>query len=67
VVNYPLNLALLLEMPDCHPCQTTVYFETFDEDALADESESGDFFYDAVVCWFIECNSVHGLVLDFSF
>lgn len=54
-------------MSDSNASETPVDFQAFDEDALADETESGDFFYDTVISWLVECNGVLGLVLDFSF
>ena len=66
MVNNLLYLALLCEMADCDTGEAAVYFETFDEDALADEAESGDFLEDAIVGWLVEGDGVLGLVLDLS-
>jgi hypothetical protein len=56
----------LLQMPDSDAGKRAVNFKTFDEDALADEFEGRDFFKDAVVGGLVECDGVHGLVLDLA-
>lgn len=66
VVHDPLDHALLLQMSDGHASQTTVDFESLNEDALTDEAEGGDFLHDAVVCWLVEHDGVLSLVLDFT-
>lgn len=62
----PLDVSLLLHMSDSNARQAAVNFETFDEDALADEFEGGDFLHDTVVGDFVESNGVLGLILDLS-
>lgn len=61
-----LDLTLLLQVPDCDTSQRAVDLETFDEDALADELEGGDFLQDTVVGGFVKGDGVLGLILDFS-
>lgn len=46
--------------------QATIYFETFSENALADEFEGGDFFEDTIVGGLVKRDRVYGLVLDLS-
>lgn len=66
VVYDPLDLSLLLKMPDSNPCKTSINLQPFDKNALADEFESGDFFHDTVVGGFIEGDGVLCLVFYFS-
>ena len=66
MVNDPLDLPFLLQVPDGYPRQGAVDLQPFDEDGLADEAEGGDFFEDAVVCGFVEDDGVLGFVLDFA-
>ena len=66
VVHNPLDLPLLLQVPDGYPRKTPVDLQTLDEDALADEAEGGDFFEDTVVGGLVKGDGVLGLVLDLS-
>ena len=66
VVNNPLDLALLLQMPNGYPGQAPVDLQPLDEDGLADEAEGGDFLQDTVVRWLVEDDGVLGLVLDLA-
>jgi len=66
VVDYPLNLTLLLQVLDSKSCKTAVDFEPLNEDTLGDETESGNFLYDTVVGGLVDVDNVLGLVLDFS-
>jgi len=66
VVNDPLDLTVLLQVPDSNAGERAVNFETLDEDALADEAESGDFTDDTVVGGLVERDGVLSLVLDLS-
>lgn len=61
-----LDQTLFLEVPDGNTGETAVDFEPLDEDTLADETESGDFLHDAVICGLVDGDSVLSLVLDFS-
>lgn len=53
-------------MADGYTGKTAVDFEPFNENALADEFEGGDFLQNSVESGLVECNSVDGLVLDLS-
>lgn len=53
-------------MPDGDTSQGAVDLETFDEDALGDELEGGDFLQDTVVEGLVEGDGVLGLILDLS-
>ena len=66
MVDDPLDLSLLLQVPDGYPCKGAVDLQPFDEDGLADEAEGGDFLQDTVVGSLVEDNSVLGLVLDLA-
>ena len=66
MVHNPLDLAILLQMPDSNPCQRAVDFQTLDEDGLGDEAEGGDLLDDTVVQWLVKSDGVLGLVLDLS-
>jgi hypothetical protein len=66
MVHYPLNLALLFQMSDGYAGKATVDLQSFNDDALADELERGDFLQDAIVCCLVERDSVLGLVFDFA-
>lgn len=66
VVDNSLDLLLSLEVADGNAGQGAVNLETFDEDALADELEGGDFLHDAVEGGLVECDGVLGLILDLS-
>ena len=46
--------------------KTAVYFEPLNEDALADETESRNFFKDSIVCGFVQDNSMLRLILHLS-
>lgn len=63
----PLNLTLLLQMPNRHPCQATIDLQPLDQDTLTDEFEGGDFFEDTIVGGLVKGDGVLCLVLDFSF
>lgn len=67
MVHNLLDLTLLGQMPDDDSSKTAVDLESFDEDGLGDESESGDFFQDTVVRGFVEDDGVLCFVFDFSF
>ena len=58
-----LNLPILREMADSNTGKTAINFEPLDENTLADESESGDFFEDTVEGGLVENDRVLGLVL----
>lgn len=62
----PLDLPFLLKMTDSDTGQATTNFETFNEDTLANEFESGDFFEDTVVGDLVKRNRVLCLILDLS-
>ena len=66
VVHDPLNLPLLLQVPDGYPRKTPVDLQTLDEDALADEAEGRDLLEDTVVGRLVEDNGVLRLVLDLA-
>ena len=66
MVHDPLDLALLLQVPDSYPCKTPVDLQPLDEDRLADETEGGDLLQDTVVGRLVEDDGVLGLVLDLS-
>jgi len=61
-----LDLLLLLEVSNSDASQTTIDLETLNENALADEFESGDFLYDAVVGRFVQVDGVLSLIFDLS-
>jgi hypothetical protein len=67
VVDYPLNLTFLLQVPNSKSCKTAVDFQPLNEDTLGDETESGDFLHDTVVSGLVNVDNVLGLVLDLSF
>ena len=62
----PLDKSFLLEVTDSETGQATTDFKTFNENTLADEFESGDFFEDTVVGDLVKRDRVLGLILDFS-
>ena len=62
----PLDLTLLLKVPDSYPRQAPVDFQPLNEDGLADEAEGGDFLQDTVVRWLVEDDGVLRLVLDLA-
>lgn len=62
----PLDVSLLLHMSDSNASQAAIDLETFDENALADEFEGGDFLHDTVEGDFVESDSVLSLILDLS-
>lgn len=66
MVNDPLDLSLLLQMSNRNPCQASIDLQPFDEDALADEFEGGDFLQDTVIGGFVEGDGVLGLVFYFA-
>ena len=66
MVHDPLDLTLLLQMPDRNPCERAVDLEPLDEDALRDKAEGRDFLQDTVVRGLVEDDGVLGLVLDLS-
>ena len=66
MVHDPLDLALLLQVPDSYPCQTPVDLQPLDEDGLADETEGGDLLQDTVVGRLVEDDGVLRLVLDLA-
>ena len=66
VVHDPLDLTLLLQVPDCYPRQGAVDFQPLDEDGLADEAEGGDLLQDTVVGGLVEDDGVLRLVLDLA-
>lgn len=66
MVNNPLDLALLLQMPNGYPRQAPVDLQPLDEDTLADKPEGRDFLDDTVVGGLVEDNSVLRLVLNLS-
>ena len=66
VVDYPLDLTLLLQMSDRYPSKRAVNLQPLNEDALADKPERRNFLDDTVVCRFVKRNSVLGLILDLS-
>lgn len=66
MVHDPLDLALLLQVPDSYPCQTPVDLQPLDEDRLADETEGGDLLQDTVVGRLVEDDGVLRLVLDLA-
>lgn len=66
MVYNPLDLTILLQMPDSNPGETAIDLQPLNEDALADESEGGDFLDDAVVCSLVKGDGVLSLVLDLS-
>lgn len=66
VVDDSLYLAVLLQVTDGNACETAVYFEALDEDALGDEAEGGDLLDDTVEGRLIEGDCVLCLVLDLS-
>ena len=63
----PLDKSVPLKLTNSDTGQATVNFETFNENTLADEFESGDFFEDTVVGGLVKRDSVLGLVLNLSF
>jgi hypothetical protein len=54
----PLDKSFLLKVTDSNTSQATINFETFNENTLADEFESGDFFEDTVVGGLVKRDSV---------
>lgn len=66
MVNNPLDLALLLQMPNGYPGQAPVDLQPLDEDTLADKAEGRDFLHDTVVGWLVENNGVLCLVLNLA-
>jgi hypothetical protein len=67
MVDNALDRSLLLKVPDRKPSKTAVNFESLDEDALGDESESRRFFEYTIIGGLVKSNSVLCLVLNFSF
>lgn len=61
-----LDQVILLQMPDSDTRQRAIDFETFNEDALADELEGGYFFEDTVVGRLVKGDGVLCLVLDLA-
>jgi len=66
VVHDPLDCPLLLQMPDGDTSQTSIDFQPLDEDALADESEGGNFLHYTVVGGLVKNDGMLGLILDLS-
>jgi hypothetical protein len=66
VVNNALNETLLFKVPDGKTSEGAVDFQSFDEDALADESEGRDFLHNTFIAVLVDGNGVLGLVLDFA-
>ena len=66
MVHDPLDLALLLQVPDSNPRQGAVDLQPLDEDGLADEAEGGDLLQDTVVGGLVEDDGVLRLVLDLA-
>ena len=66
MVHDPLDLTLLLQVPDSYPRQAPVDLQPLDEDALADEAEGRDLLEDTVVGRLVEDNGVLRLVLDLA-
>ena len=66
MVNDPLDLPFLLQVPDGYPRQGAVDLQPFDEDGLADEAEGGDLLQDTVVGGLVEDDGVLCLVLDLA-
>ena len=66
MVNDPLDLPFLLQVPDGYPRQGAVDLQPFDEDGLGDVSEGRDFLKDTVVGGLVKGDGVLGLVLDLS-
>jgi hypothetical protein len=66
VMHNRLDQSFLLEVTDSHTGQATTNFKTFDEDALTDEFESGDFFNDTVVGSLVKGDRVLSLVFNLS-
>ena len=55
-----------LKVTDGETGQGTINFETFNENTLTDEFESGNFFKDTVVGGLVKRDSVYSLVLNLS-
>ena len=66
MVHDSLDMTFFLQVSNCHPCQTPIDFQPFDQDRLTDEAEGGHFLHDTVVCGLIEGHSVDGFILDLS-
>ena len=66
VVHDPLDLALLLQVPDSYPCQAPIDLQPLDEDALTDKAEGRDFLQNTVVGGLVKDHRMLGLVLDLS-
>ena len=66
MVDDPLDLPLLLQVPDSYTRKGAVHLQPLDEDGLADEAEGGYFFKDTVVGGFVQSHSVLSLILDLS-
>jgi len=66
VVDNPLDLSLFLQMTDGNASEAPVNFESLDKDTLADETESGNFLEDPVICRLVKDNGVLRLVLNLS-
>ena len=62
----PLDKSFFLKVTDSDTGQATTNFETFNENTLTDEFESGNFFEDTVVGGLVKRNGMYGLVLDLS-
>jgi hypothetical protein len=61
-----LDKSFFLKVTDSDTGQATTNFETFNENTLADEFESRNFFEDTVVGDLVKGDRVLGLVLDLS-
>ena len=66
MVHDPLDLTLLLQVPDSYPRQAPVDLQPLDEDTLADKAEGRNFLDDTVVSGLVEDNGVLRLVLDLA-
>ena len=66
MVDDSLNRTLLLEVPNRNPSQATVDLESFDEDALGNESEGGSFLEDTIIGRLIKGNGVLRLVFNLA-
>lgn len=66
MVHDAFDQALLLQMSDDDACQASIDFQSFNEDALADEAPCRHFLHHTVIGRFVADDRVLGLVLDFS-
>jgi hypothetical protein len=62
----PLDESFFLKVTDSDTSQATTNFETFNENTLTDEFESGNFFKNTVVGGLVKGDRVLRLVLDLS-